>query len=65
MQSALQQILYGVGEKSVFVQGAREFDIGQMVCEMNVPDIKGDEISCTRDRNNWLQGLQKVNTILM
>ena len=33
MQSQLQQILYGVGEKSVFVQGAREVDIEQMVCE--------------------------------
>ena len=33
MQSQLQGILYGVGEKSVFVQGAREVDIEQMVCE--------------------------------
>ena len=33
MQSQLQQILYGVGEKSVFVQGAIEVDIEQMVCE--------------------------------
>ena len=33
MQSQLQRILYGVGEKSVFVQGAREVDIEQMVCE--------------------------------
>ena len=30
MQSQLQQILYGVGEKSVFVQGAREVDVEQM-----------------------------------
>ena len=33
VQLGLQQMLYGVGEKSVFVQGAREFDIEQMVCE--------------------------------
>ena len=33
MQSALQQILYGVGQKSVFVQGATEVDVEQMVCE--------------------------------
>ena len=33
VHSALQQLLYGVGEKSVCVQGAREFDIEQMVCE--------------------------------
>ena len=33
MQSQLQRILYGVGEKSVFVQDAREVDIEQMVCE--------------------------------
>ena len=33
MQSVLQQMLYGDSEKSVFVQGAREVDIGQMVCE--------------------------------
>ena len=33
MKSMLQKILYGVGEKSVFVQGAREVDIEQMVCE--------------------------------
>ena len=33
IQSQLQRILYGVGEKSVFVQGAREVDIEQMVCE--------------------------------
>ena len=33
MQSMLQQILYGVGSKSIFLQGAREVDIEQMVCE--------------------------------
>ena len=33
VHSALQQLLYGVGEKSVFVHGTREFDIEQMVCE--------------------------------
>ena len=33
MQSVLQQMLYRDSEKSVFVQGAREVDIEQMVCE--------------------------------
>ena len=33
MPSVLQQMLYGDSEKSVFVQGAREVDIEQMVCE--------------------------------
>ena len=33
MQSQLQQILYAVSEKSIFVHGAKEIDIEQMVCE--------------------------------
>ena len=33
MQSTLQQILYAVGEKSLFLKGMTEVDIEQLMCK--------------------------------
>ena len=47
IQSQLQRILYGVGEKSVFVQGAREVDIEQMVCETIIYWLRCNKLNTT------------------